>query len=202
MAHAPELAERLPLDDSALVRLKDNLGKVAEAEGLLNLAYQIVSSPVGELMLVATPRGLVRVAFASEGFDDVLGTLARKLSPRILEAPHRLETAARGLDEYFAGKRQHFDVELDFALSSGFRASVQRYLSSIAYGQTESYRQVAVRVGNPNAVRAVGSACATNPLPIVVPCHRVLRSDGSLGGYLGGLDAKRTLLNLESARRS
>jgi len=131
----------------------------------------------------------------------VLESLAKKVSSRVLKAPRRLDAAATELDEYFTGTRRTFDVALDFALSSGFRQVVQRYLSHIDFGHTQSYREVAESVGSPKAVRAVGSACATNPLPVVVPCHRVLRSDGSLGGYLGGLDAKTTLLTLERAGR-
>lgn len=142
----------------------------------------------------------MRVAFASEGHDAVLDVLAAKLSPRVLRAPRRLDPVARELDEYFSGVRTDFDVPLDRSLSTGFRQTVQIELSQIPYGTTLTYRQVADRVGNPAAVRAVGSACATNPLPIVVPCHRVLRTDGSLGGYLGGLDVKSELLRLEADR--
>jgi methylated-DNA-[protein]-cysteine S-methyltransferase len=139
------------------------------------------------------------VAYASEDHDRVLETLAEKLSPRILKAPKRLEGVAREIDEYFAKHRRSFDVKLDLSLSRGFRQLVQTHLPEIGYGQTRSYREVAELVGNPNAVRAVGTACATNPLPIVVPCHRVLRTDGTLGGYIGGLEAKTTLLKLEAA---
>jgi methylated-DNA-[protein]-cysteine S-methyltransferase len=121
------------------------------------------------------------------------------VSARILRSPRRLDAAATELDEYFSGRRRSFDLPLDLSLSSGFRRLVQHHLPEIAYGRTESYKQVAELVGNPKAVRAVGTACATNPLPVVVPCHRVLRSDGALGGYIGGLDAKRTLLELESS---
>jgi methylated-DNA-[protein]-cysteine S-methyltransferase len=129
----------------------------------------------------------------------VLRRLAARISARILRAPSRLATAAQQFDEYFAGTRRTFDLPLDLSLSTGFRQLVQRHLPTIAYGHTESYAQVARRVGNPKAVRAVGSACATNPLPVVVPCHRVLRADGSLGGYIGGLAAKAALLELEAA---
>ncbi|MGH3426270.1 MAG: methylated-DNA--[protein]-cysteine S-methyltransferase, partial [Mycobacteriales bacterium] len=132
-----------------------------------------------------------------EDHDRVLGVLAARISPRMLRAPRRLDAVARELEQYFAGQRTGFDLPLDFSLSSGFRGTVQRYLSQIGYGRTQSYRQVAEIIGNPRAVRAVGTACATNPLPVVVPCHRVLRSDGTLGGYAGGLEAKATLLTLE-----
>lgn len=179
--------------------LTDTLAARAEADDLLDVAVRTVESPVGELLLAATPVGLVRVAFAAEGHDAVLDDLARRVSPRILRAPARLDRVARELDEYFDGHRTHFDVALDRRLSSGFRLAVLTHLSDVPYGRTESYAEVAAALDNPRAVRAVGSACATNPIPVVVPCHRVLRSDGSLGGYLGGLEAKTTLLRLEAA---
>jgi methylated-DNA-[protein]-cysteine S-methyltransferase len=188
-----------PGDAGTLTRLRHRLGLAAEAEGLLDVAYTTVDSPVGSLLLAATPQGLVRVAYEIEDHDRVLDTLARKVSPRVLRAPRRLDTAARELAEYFDGRRHAFDLPLDLSLSSGFRLLVQRQLPSIGYGQTRSYRQVAELVGNPRAVRAVGTACATNPLPVVLPCHRVLRNDGTPGGYVGGLTAKSTLLSLEAA---
>jgi len=137
------------------------------------------------------------VAYDVEGHDAVLATLASRVSPRVLAAPRRLDPVARELDEYFAGSRRAFDVPLDRRLASGFRAEVLRHLPEIGYGHTESYAQVAAAAGNARAIRAVGSACATNPLPVVVPCHRVVRSDGSIGGYAGGPAAKRALLTLE-----
>ena len=188
-----------PVDAETLSRLHHRLVHEAEQEGLLDVAYTVLDSPLGRLLLAATPRGLVRVAYASEEHDRVLDTLAQKLSPRILRAPKRLDAVARELEEYFAKRRQVFDVPIDLSLSHGFRQLVQKRLPEIGYGQTRSYRQVAELVGNPNAVRAVGTACATNPLPVVVPCHRVLRADGALGGYIGGADAKATLLQLEAA---
>jgi methylated-DNA-[protein]-cysteine S-methyltransferase len=191
--------ELFPVSGDELARLRGALASRAEESGILDVAYRTIDSPVGPLLLAATDRGLVRVAYANEGFDAVLENLAIKLSPRVLEAPRRLDEIAVELDEYFAGRRHAFDVPLDYAMSSGFRQLVQRSLPRIGYGHTQSYKQVAELVGNPNAVRAVGTACATNPLPVVVPCHRVLRADGSLGGYIGGLDAKATLLNLEKA---
>jgi len=154
---------------------------------------------VGPLLLAATAQGLVRVAFTIENHDNVLNALATQLSPRILSAPQRLDTAAREIDEYFAGRRREFDLPLDFSLSKGFRRSVLSHLTDIGYGHTASYAAVAAAAGSPRAVRAVGTACATNPLPVVVPCHRVVRSDGSSGGYRGGPAAKQTLLALEAA---
>jgi methylated-DNA-[protein]-cysteine S-methyltransferase len=189
-----------PVDADMLSRLRRRLAHEAAQADLLDVAYTVIDSPLGRLLLAATPRGLVRVAFASEDHDRVLETLAARLSPRILRAPGRLDGVAREIDEYFAKDRQSFDVPVDLSLSRGFRHLVQTYLPQIGYGQTRSYRDVAELVGNPKAVRAVGTACATNPLPIVVPCHRVLRTDGSLGGYIGGLQAKTALLRLEAAR--
>jgi methylated-DNA-[protein]-cysteine S-methyltransferase len=188
-----------PDDADTLLRLRDRLGLAAEAEGLLDVAYTTIDSPVGTLLLAATPQGLVRVAYDVENHDRVLSTLSHRISPRVLRAPRRLDAAARELDEYFGGRRRTFNLPLDLSLSTGFRQLVQRHLPEIGYGQTRTYGQVAELVGNPRAVRAVGTACATNPLPVVVPCHRVLRTDGTVGGYIGGSDAKKALLRLEAA---
>jgi methylated-DNA-[protein]-cysteine S-methyltransferase len=188
-----------PVDAETLGRLHRRLEREAEQAEVLDVAYTIVDSPVGQLLLAATERGLARVAYANEDHDRVLDTLAQKLSSRILRAPNRLDAAAREIDEYFGGQRRSFDLSLDLSLSHGFRQLVQRHLPDISYGQTRTYREVAELVGNPKAVRAVGTACATNPLPVVVPCHRVLRTDGTLGGYIGGAEAKATLLQLEAA---
>jgi methylated-DNA-[protein]-cysteine S-methyltransferase len=188
-----------PADPDTLSRLGRRLGLAAEAEGLLDVAYTTIDSPVGTLLLAATPRGLVRVAYDIEDHDRVLYTLSQRLSPRVLRAPRRLDVAARELDEYFSRQRRVFDLPLDLSLSKGFRQLVQRYLPEIGYGQTRTYRQVAELLGNPKAVRAVGTACATNPLPVVVPCHRVLRADGTPGGYVGGPGVKQALLSLEAA---
>jgi methylated-DNA-[protein]-cysteine S-methyltransferase len=188
-----------PSDARTLSRLRDRLGLAAEAEGLLDVAYTTIDSPVGALLLAATSRGLVRVAYDVEDHDRVLDALARRLSPRVLRAPQRLEAAARQLDEYFGGRRQAFEVPLDWSLSTGFRQLVQQHLPEIGYGQTRTYGQVAELVGSPRAFRAVGTACSTNPLPVVVPCHRVLPADGSTGRYVGGPDTKKALLRLEAA---
>jgi methylated-DNA-[protein]-cysteine S-methyltransferase len=186
-------------DADTLARLHRKLEQAAENEDLLDVAYRTVDSPVGTLLLAATPLGLVRVAYDVEGHDRVLDTLANRLSPRVLRAPKRLDAVARELDEYFGGRRRSFDLPLDLSLSKGFRLLVQQHLPSIEYAQTRSYGQVAELVGNPKAVRAVGTACASNPLPVVLPCHRVLRADGTPGGYVGGPAAKATLLSLEAA---
>jgi methylated-DNA-[protein]-cysteine S-methyltransferase len=186
-------------DPDVLSKLRHRLGLAAEAEGVLDIAYTTVDSPVGTLLLAATPRGLLRVAYNVEDHDRVLETLSQQISPRVLRAPHRLDAAVRELGEYFGGQRRAFSLPLDLSLSRGFRQLVQRLLPEIGYGQTRTYRQVAELAGSPKAIRAVGTACATNPLPVVVPCHRVLRADGTLGGYVGGLDAKATLLRLEAA---
>ena len=187
-----------PHEAAHLASLRMDLAERADAADLLDVVYRMVDSPVGPLLLAATERGLVRVAFEREDFDTVVETLASRLGSRILRGTARLDEAAREVEEYFTGHRRHFDLELDRSLSAGFRLEVQRYLPHINYGQTLSYAQVADSVGNPQAVRAVGSACARNPLPIVVPCHRVVRTDGSLGGYIGGLEAKKALLGLEA----
>jgi methylated-DNA-[protein]-cysteine S-methyltransferase len=186
-----------PVDTDTLERLHRRLEQAAEWKHLIDVAYTTIDTPVGSLLLAATPKGLVRVAYDREDHDAVLQSLADRISPRILRAPQRLDPAVREIEEYFAGRRTDFDLPLDFSLSHGFRQRVQRHLSQIAYGHTESYKDVAVILGNPQAVRAVGTACATNPLPVVVPCHRVLRTDGTRGGYVGGLAAKTTLLDLE-----
>jgi methylated-DNA-[protein]-cysteine S-methyltransferase len=184
-------------DADVLAALRARLASAADAGGVLDVAYTVVDSPVGRLLLAATEKGLVRVAYERDGHERVLETISMRLSPRVLRAPRRLDPAARELDEYFAGRRRGFDLPLDYALSAGFRQLVQKHLPSIAYGRTESYKEVAAGVGNPGAVRAVGTACATNPLPLVIPCHRVVRSDGSFGGYAGGPEAKAALLRLE-----
>lgn len=185
-------------ETALLEKLGGQFRSKAQAAQLLDISYRIVDSPVGALLLASTSAGLVRVAFETEGHEKILELLAQKLSPRILKEPSRLDAVARQLDEYFAGSRHNFDVPLDLKLSTAFRRQVQLELGEIGYGQTWSYSHMAQRIGNPKAVRAVGSACATNPIPIVLPCHRVLRTDGSLGGYLGGLEAKTQLLKLEN----
>jgi methylated-DNA-[protein]-cysteine S-methyltransferase len=188
-----------PLMEGRMAVLRERLVTDADRDGLLDVAYRTVDSPVGLLLLAATSVGLVRVAFDRQGHADALEGLAREISPRILRAPKRLDGVARQLDEYFTGRRHRFDVALDLRLAHGFRRAVLEQLPNIAYGTTVTYAAVATAAGSPQAVRAVGSACARNPVPLVVPCHRVVRSDGTLGGYAGGPAAKRTLLGLEAA---
>jgi methylated-DNA-[protein]-cysteine S-methyltransferase len=193
-----ELADHFPVDPGDLARLHARLERAAQDHELLDVAYRTVDSAIGPLLLAATTRGLVRVAFASEGYDHVLLGLSEKISPRLLQAPARLDPVARQLDEYFTGRRHTFDVALDWSLSQGFRRTVLEHLNTdVSYGATASYAALAQLSGSPRAVRAVGTACATNPIPIVVPCHRVIRSDGTVGAYRGGPVAKRALLDLE-----
>lgn len=194
-----DLRRAFPGDPGDLPRLRARLAAAAQRDGILDVAYRTIDSPVGPLLLAATEAGLVRIAYASEDHDAVLQSLADRISPRVLNAPGRLDGAARELDEYFAGQRRGFDLPLDWQLSAGFRRAVLSHLGEIGYGQTASYAAVAALAGNPKAVRATATACATNPLPLVVPCHRVIYSDGRIGRYLGGSEAKRALLLLEAA---
>ncbi len=194
------LAASVPMPGpEALVALRARLAAEAEAEGLLDVAHRTVDSPIGPLLVAVTYDGLARVAFENEGHDEVLEELAAAISPRILAAPRRTDPVARQLDEYFTGRRRHFDLEVDLRLARGFRRQVLDQLRLVDFGHTVSYSDLALAAGSPRAVRAAGSACATNPVPLVVPCHRVVRSDGSIGQYRGGPEAKRTLLALESA---
>ncbi|PRB69301.1 methylated-DNA--[protein]-cysteine S-methyltransferase [Arthrobacter sp. MYb213] len=188
-------------ETTLLTQLHSRLEAEAEKSRLTDISYRVLDTPIGKLLLASTESGLVRVAFEIEGYDHILESLATKVSPRILQAPAKLDGVARQLDEYFAGTRHEFQLPLDLQLSTEFRRTVQLELGQIGYGQTLSYAQVAEKIGKPKAVRAVGTACATNPLPIVLPCHRVLRTDGSLGGYLGGLPTKLQLLELENPQR-
>jgi methylated-DNA-[protein]-cysteine S-methyltransferase len=193
-----DLTAQYPVDDNDIARLRARLAAAAEHDNALDVAYRTVDSPVGALLIAATPAGLVRVAFGNEGHDDVLQSLSDRISSRLLHAPARLDAVARQLDEYFAGQRHSFEVPLDWQLSKGFRRVVLEHLAAdIGYGTTASYGTLARLSGSPRAVRAVGTTCATNPIPVVVPCHRVVRSDGTMGGYRGGPAAKRALLDLE-----
>jgi methylated-DNA-[protein]-cysteine S-methyltransferase len=180
--------------------LRARLADAAAQRGLLDVAYRTLDSPLGSLLLAATPAGLVTIAYAVQDHDAVLATLAHRISPRVIRAGLGLDETARQIDEYFAGRRQSFDTRLDLQLARGFRRTVLQHLREVGYGTTTSYAGLATAAGSPAAVRAVGSACATNPLPIVVPCHRVIRSDGSPGHYVGGDAAKTTLLALETSQ--
>jgi len=181
-------------------KLHGRLAALAERQRLLDVSYRTLDSPLGPLLLAATGKGLVRVAFSKEDHQSVLSRLADEISPRILRTPQRLDAAARQLDEYFAGKRRAFTVPLDLQLAHGFRRSVLLRLREIPYGKTQSYTAVAKAAGNAAAVRAAASACSHNPMPLVVPCHRVVRNDGSFGEYLGGAEAKQALLAMEGAK--
>jgi methylated-DNA-[protein]-cysteine S-methyltransferase len=188
-----------PEDVDKLTRLRDDLASRAESAGALDVAYRTVDSPVGPLLLAATERGVVRVAYLHDDEDAVLQGLSDHVSPRVLRAPRRLDAVASQLDEYFAGTRRSFETPVDLALARGFRRTVLEHLPEIAYGRTASYAAVAELTGSPRAFRAVGTACALNPVPIVIPCHRVVKSDGSMGLYAGGVAAKAALLGLEAA---
>ena len=177
--------------------LRGRLARSAAAEGLLDVAYRTMDSPAGRLLLAATPAGVVRIAFELENHDAVLEELAGAVSPRILRSPRGVDDVARQLDEYFAGRRRVFELAVDLQLAKGFRRAVLEHLCNIPFGATESYTVVAAAAGNPKAVRAAGTACATNPIPLVVPCHRVVRRDGTYGQYRGGPAVKHALLTME-----
>jgi methylated-DNA-[protein]-cysteine S-methyltransferase len=190
------LALRLPPDASR--EATGRLATRAYEEGLLDVAYTVEDSPVGPLLLASTKRGLVELGYeADKELDFLLERLAAKLSPRVLEAPARLDPVRRELDEYFEGRRIEFDIPLDWSLTKGFTQRVLRATAKVPYGQVSTYRQVAGKAGNERAVRAAGNALGANPIPIVVPCHRILRTGGALGGYGGGLPRKEFLLKLE-----
>lgn len=188
-----------PPTASELKARRAQLAVRADGEGLLDVSYRIIDSPHGQLLVAATAVGVVRVAFEGEDHDAVLGALADTVSPRILESAIRTDEVARQLEEYFAGRRRAFELEVDLRLVGGFRRAVIAHLRDIGYGATETYATVAAAAGKPKAVRAAGSACSHNPVPIVVPCHRVVRSDGTIGNYLGGADTKAALLTMEAA---
>jgi methylated-DNA-[protein]-cysteine S-methyltransferase len=188
-------------DPDAWTRVRESLAQRAQAEGLVEVAFERHDSPLGPLLLGATAKGVVRVALPNEPEDAVLDELALRVSPCVLRAPCApVSRARRQLDEYFGGRRQRFNVPLDWRLVHGFRRQVLRATARIGYGRTATYGEVARRAGSPSAFRAAGSALAGNPLPILVPCHRVLPASGGLGDYRGGAKAKARLLALEGAR--
>ncbi|MDQ2940887.1 MAG: methylated-DNA--[protein]-cysteine S-methyltransferase [Chloroflexota bacterium] len=180
-----------------LERLRATLARRAADTGLLDVAYGTYDSPLGALTLMVTPRGVVRLSYPGEGIAAQLEELADRVSPRILEAPERTDSVRRQLDEYFEGDRRRFEVPIDWRLVRGFAGNVLRATARIPFGSVSSYREVAAQAGSPNAYRAAGNALGSNPIPIVVPCHRVLHTGGGLGGYTGGIARKRYLLRLE-----
>ena len=177
------------------------IDEAAAAAGLLDVAYATLDSPLGKLLLARTPRGLVRLAYPDSAEEDaLLQDLAAQLSPRILAAPRQLDEPRRELDEYFSHKRRRFELPVDWTLTRGFGRRVLRATARIPYGSASTYKDVAAKAGSPRASRAAGNALGANPLPIIVPCHRVLHSTGGLGGYTGGLERKRALLEIEAAQ--
>ncbi len=188
-----------PEDERSAALAARRLSARASSEGLADIGYGTVDSPFGTLTAAVTDEGLVRLAFPEEPLDEVLDRLAAKLSPRIVEAPTRFEQVRRELDEYFAGARRDFDVPLDRVLMSAFAQKVLAATAAIPYGSVGTYTEMAAAAGSPRGSRAAGNALGSNPIPVIVPCHRVLRTGGNLGGYGGGLDRKRWLLELEGA---
>ena len=179
--------------------LAARVAALAAEEGVADIAYAQVDTPAGRLVAARTEHGLVRLAYedCNGGVDAVLEALAARLSPRIVEAPARLDDARRELDEYFAGRRREFDLPIDWALTTPFARRVLQATAAIPFGQTSTYASIAAAAGSPRGARPTGNALGANPIPIVVPCHRVLASGGGLGGYTGGLSRKELLLGIE-----
>lgn len=186
------------MNDTDIFKLPD-IAERAAAAGLLDIAYATHDSPVGRLLLAASDAGLIRLAYLDSSEDELLEDLARRVSPRILAAPRRLDRPRRELEEYFCGGRMRFETPLDWRLTRGFARSVLEVTCRIPFGSVSSYKAVAAQAGSPRASRAAGNALGANPIPIIVPCHRVLHATGGLGGYTGGLDRKRALLALEGS---
>ena len=194
-----DLFAPLAEDPTTMANLHQRLEREADTAGVLDVAYRYVDTPIGRLLVATTEEGLVRIAFERESDDDVLESIAARISPRILHAPDRLDTVARQLDEYFDRRRTTFDLDVDLRLATDFRRNVLTHLIEVPYGTTVTYKQLAAASGT-KAIRAAGSACATNPIPIVVPCHRVLPTnarEGTVGNYGGGVETKVALLTLE-----
>ena len=191
-----EAAGKLPAGGPSQAAMK-RLVRRAQREGLLDVTYAQVDSPLGPLTAVTTPKGLITLAYPDRPLDDVLARIADEVSPRILEAPARLDPLRRELDQYFKGRRQKFEHPVDWSLTRGFFRDVLKATARIRYGKVSTYAEVAAKAGNPKAVRATGNGLGSNPIPVVVPCHRVVRSGGGLGGYTGGLERKEFLLDLE-----
>ncbi|WP_375400010.1 methylated-DNA--[protein]-cysteine S-methyltransferase [uncultured Amnibacterium sp.] len=190
--------EHVPDDSARLERLHARLEDAAVGEAAPDVHFRVVDSPLGALFVAATEQGVVRLAFELEDAEAVQQQLADRIGPRVLRAPRRLDPVARWLDAYFAGAAAPFDGPIDLRLARGFRLQVLQHLQQVAYGRRISYGALAAAAGNPGAVRATGTACATNPLPLLIPCHRVVRSDGTIGAYRGGTEAKVRLLALEA----
>ena len=186
---------------SATVAAAGRLAERAAHEHLLDVAYTTFDTPVGPVLVAATRRGLVRISFG-DFYDPeaVLAELSGRISPRVIEAPAYFDAVRKELEEYFEGRRTSFDLPLDWTLTGGFSRRVLKHTAKIPYGEVSTYRQVAVAAGSPRGARAAGNALGANPIPIVVPCHRVLHSGGGLGGYGGGLENKEYLLKLEGSR--
>jgi methylated-DNA-[protein]-cysteine S-methyltransferase len=194
--NALERALRLEIDDRPL----PDVASAAAQRGLLDVAYATLESPVGDLLLATTPQGLVRIAYLDHhDADAVLDQLAARVSPRVLNAPRKLDEPRRELDEYFRGARRAFDVSVDWSLTQGFGRRVLQATARIPYGSVTTYKQIAGEAGSARAFRAAGNALGANPVPIVIPCHRVLSTGGGLGGYTGGVARKRLLLGVEHA---
>jgi methylated-DNA-[protein]-cysteine S-methyltransferase len=187
---------RVPSEGAAGAALEAVLA-AARREGLLDVAYAFADSPFGPLLVAVTPRGLVRLAYPTEHIDDVLTDLARRVSPRVLESAPETDDVRRELDQYFDGRRTEFDTDVDLSIVSGFTRRILEAAERIPFGRVMTYRAIAAEAGSPRGARAAGNALGSNPIPIVVPCHRVVHSGGGLGGYTGGLDRKITLLSLE-----
>jgi methylated-DNA-[protein]-cysteine S-methyltransferase len=184
----PDVAE-------AAARAAARVTERARTDGLADVVYAEVSSPFGPLLVATTRRGLVRLAYPDEPIDAVLDRLSVRVSPRIVEG--RLDRERRELEEYFESKRSAFDIPVDLTLAVGFGRKVLRATARIPYGKVSTYREIAGRAGSPRGSRAAGNALGANPIPIVVPCHRVVATGGGLGGYTGGIDRKEFLLRLE-----
>lgn len=182
----------------ASARAARRFAAAADRQGLVDVAYAMVDSPVGPLLAVGTERGLLMLRYADEGVDEGLERVAVRVSPRIVELPARLDRTRRELDEYFERGRRSFDLPVDWALVTGYARAVLQATAEIPYGAASTYGEIAAAAGNPRGARATGNALGSNPIPIVIPCHRVLRSGGKIGGYTGGLERKRFLLDLES----
>jgi methylated-DNA-[protein]-cysteine S-methyltransferase len=201
MNETDDLEQRLVSAGAQLAPRPPDFPTAAAAAGMLDVAYATTDSPLGPLLLASTEQGLLRVAYLDfANRDTVLQSLAERVSPRMLEAPRRLDGPRRELDDYFAGRLREFDLPLDRRLMSDFMQRVLSATATIPFGSVSTYGAIAREAGSPRGSRAAGNALGSNPMPIVIPCHRVLHADGGIGGYTGGLDRKRTLLELESAQ--